>query len=66
MNIFGKPLGEITGDDLKDIVANKERENRSLDFKSEAYKPTPGDKKEFCKDISALANASGGYLILVA
>lgn len=38
-------------------------ESTTLDYKRELKLETTGDKKEFCKDVSAMANTHGGHLI---
>jgi len=62
--MFSKPFDEITIEDIKDLIFNrKERESHHLEYK-EAIGNSDRDKKEFLKDVSGFANASGGYLIL--
>lgn len=61
-----RPLTSITLGDLQQLVTDKVRENRQLDYKDEqpAHPQANNDKKsEFAVDISALANGSGGLLI---
>lgn len=61
-----KPLTSITLGNLQQLVTDKVRENRQLDYKDEqpAHPQANNDKKsEFAVDISALANGSGGLLI---
>lgn len=47
---------------LHDICNNKERETDKLEFKRELPGRSESQKKEFAKDVCAMANAKGGYL----
>lgn len=38
-------------------------ESKTLEFKEELNLSTDGDKKKLLKEVSALANASGGYIV---
>ncbi len=40
------------------------RESRTLEFKREVHLRTIDDKKEFLRDVTALANTDGGYLLI--
>lgn len=52
---------------LESLIQDQVEEGQELDYKASDSLPGPGapDKKkvEFCKDVSAFANASGGILI---
>lgn len=68
--MFDKELKEITLEDIKDIVFNKKiRENEILDYKAMFYNRRHQNldwnkkKQEFIKDVTAFANAKGGYFI---
>ena len=62
--MFTKHVSQLTYSDIDDSVnVRKEREGYHLDFKGEIGKPDKA-KKELAKDISAFANASGGFLII--
>lgn len=62
--MFTKHVSELTYTDIDDLVnIRKEREGYSLDFKVGFGNPDKS-KKELSKDISAFANASGGFLII--
>jgi predicted HTH transcriptional regulator len=39
-------------------------ENETLEFKKQSYGGSDGDRRELCKDVSALANSTGGDIIL--
>lgn len=64
MTIFGKPLHEVTEDDLQALVKNEVGERQSLEFKRDPYLTNDGGKKEMLRDISAMANAYGGEILL--
>ena len=66
MNIFGKPLNQVNEDDLKKLKGNPQfRESQSLDFKEFLEDLNQREKKkEFIKDITAMANSFGGLLIV--
>ncbi|WP_433709654.1 AlbA family DNA-binding domain-containing protein [Nocardia sp. CA-084685] len=62
--LFGAPVDALTRDHLETAVDRQMPEAEDLDFKSDLYGKTPEAKQELAKDVSALANASGGVLIL--
>ena len=62
-----RPISEITDQDLINLINNQE-ENLWIDFKEmhyDGYK-TDGEKykREICKDVTAMANAEGGYILI--
>ena len=62
--MFNKPFNEITIEDIENLVlVRKERENNYLEYK-EKLGHSDRDKREFLKDVSGFANASGGFLII--
>jgi hypothetical protein len=62
--VFNKPLEKVTVEDIQALIEpRKERENQHLEYKSDINNSDDG-KKEFLKDVTGLANAEGGYLIL--
>lgn len=60
----GKPTRDITIGELRQLVEGNVAEDSRLDFKREGYPQTPSGTKELLKDITAFANADGGYIIL--
>jgi len=52
-----------TKDEILSLLGNAS-ETRTLEFKREVHLNTTEDKKEFLRDITALANTDGGYLII--
>lgn len=58
------PLDELTESHLKGLIDNGVAETRDLEFKREPYGGNDESKREFLKDVSALANTAGGDLII--
>jgi hypothetical protein len=62
-----RPISEITEQELKDLIG-KQEENLWIDFKQQDYHRDPTDsekhKREICKDVTAMANAEGGYIFI--
>ncbi|MDE0636302.1 MAG: ATP-binding protein [Candidatus Poribacteria bacterium] len=62
-----KPISEITDEDLTDLIGNQE-ENLWIEFKRKHYEGynTKNEKyrREICKDVTAMANAEGGYILI--
>lgn len=63
MYLFGKNLRDITEEDLQRLVDEKFGETNSREYKREIKLDTKDAKKELCKDVSAMANSDGGYII---
>lgn len=72
MLLNGKTLQDIDEDDLLSLIGTEE--SRTIDFKKTAYQPPPlganvtpeiRDKwrRDLCTDVSAFANANGGWII---
>ncbi len=57
-------LSEIAEFDLQALIENGVREDRTLEFKRDAYGGNDDARAEFLADISALANTLGGDLII--
>ncbi len=53
---IGKP-------DIDALIANAVAEGKAIDYKESLSVGTDGEKKEFLKDISSFANASGGDIL---
>src|SRR5947207_7385913 len=58
--MIAKPIDQIVEDDLQRLIGTAE--SRELEFKERLGK-SDEDVKEFLKDVSAMANATGGDLI---
>lgn len=54
----------ITIEDLKELIAAQVPEGLRIEYKRELYGNSDGDKREFLKDVTALANSHGGHLLL--
>ena len=61
MILDGKQLDEITAEDLRQLLGTQE--SLHLEFK-ESYESNDRGKSEILKDVTALANAEGGYLVV--
>jgi len=64
LGFLEKPLAEITEADFAQRICQRASEHQTLDYKSEAYGRKDSDVWEMLKDISAMANASGGDIVL--
>jgi len=62
--MFAKAFDKISLADLQALVDARIPEGRRLEFKRDHYGRTDEAKREFAADISAMANALGGYLII--
>jgi len=64
MPVSAKPSEELSTEDIERLVENSMQESLSLEFKQEPYERTTPGKKEFLKDVSALANKDGGDIVI--
>jgi len=62
--MFGKAFDDISLDDLQALANARIPEGRRLDYKRDHYGRTDEAKREFAADISAMANAQGGYILI--
>lgn len=58
----GRPLSDLSLDDFISLIDNRILEGQHLEYKREEY--DVNHRHEMLRDITALANAEGGYLIL--
>ena len=62
-----RAISTISEQELKDLIGNQE-ENLWIEFKRQEYRRDPNDnekhKREICKDVTAMANAEGGYIFI--
>lgn len=58
----GRPIAEIQDEELAALVADRVREDQHIEFK--AVFETERHPLDFLKEIAALANGGGGYLIV--
>ncbi|HEX3036671.1 MAG TPA: ATP-binding protein [Thermodesulfobacteriota bacterium] len=63
MWVFNKSFESIGESDIRDLVSRVIAENQNLEYKLE-FGSSDDDKKEMARDISSIANAYGGYLIV--
>ncbi|MCI0842200.1 MAG: ATP-binding protein [Chloroflexi bacterium] len=59
-----KPLSEWEASDLDRLVDGGAREDDRLEFKSEMYGNNDEPTREMLRDVTALANHQGGYLLI--
>jgi hypothetical protein len=63
-NIFQKKLDKIESSDIYNLITIGYKERQSIEYKKEMYGRSDSDKKEMLRDISSMANAYGGYLLI--
>lgn len=63
-NIFFKKFDDISSEDIKHLIDIGYKERQRIEYKREAYGNNDQQKKEMLSDVSSMANASGGYLII--
>ena len=60
----GKSIQDLEESDIQSLKEREVGESRILDYKGEMYSNSDGDKRDLACDITALANSSGGFLII--
>jgi len=60
----GRSLQELTIADFERLVQDRSPESASLEYKVNAYGGGADSIREMLRDIAAIANAEGGYLIM--
>jgi len=60
---FSKPVTALTYEDVESLTSAGEPESPVLDYKGR-LEGADRDKKELAKDVSAMANSSGGYIVI--
>ncbi|MBI2936019.1 MAG: ATP-binding protein, partial [Chloroflexi bacterium] len=53
-----------TDSDLRWLIGNQVQEGIDLEYKQEMYGPADEDKREMLRDIAAMANARGGFILI--
>jgi schlafen family protein len=61
--VIPEPIDQINWTDIEALISNKVRERQTLDYKAVLPGKSDEEKKDFLKDITALANSSGGHLV---
>ena len=64
MSVLYKNVGALTEDDFERLIGAGTAEGTTLEFKRDIYGRSDDDKKEFLKDVSAMANSAGGTLLI--
>ncbi|WP_081598410.1 AlbA family DNA-binding domain-containing protein [Rhizobium tropici] len=62
--MFAREFDDIALSDLQALVEEGIPEGRQLEFKRDHYGRKDEDRREFAADVSAMANAVGGYLVI--
>nr|WP_246623536.1 ATP-binding protein [Sphingomonas colocasiae] len=62
--MFEKTLDDLSAEDFGALVETRIPEGRQLEFKRDHYGRTDEARREFAADVSAFANAQGGYLFV--
>jgi Putative DNA-binding domain len=63
-SLQGKPLEAITEQDLQQMVTQSEQESQTLEYKREPFKRNDEEIREMLRDITSIANAFGGDLLI--
>ena len=61
--MLARQINEITESDLSTLISNKVGESHTLDFKRDTPGHDSAARHEFCADVCAFANTSGGDLL---
>ena len=65
MNHFNdKQIDQISGDDIHDLVVTAIPEDQWLDYRGTPWPRTPSGTFELLHDITSIADAEGGYLVV--
>lgn len=63
--LFSRPFDKLDENDVRDLVeVRKVREHAQLDYKQEPHSHNHDGAVELLADITAMANAQGGYLLI--
>jgi len=64
-SLFSRPFGKLDADDLRDLVeVRKVREYIQLEYKDKLPSHGHTDTVEFLADVTAMANAQGGHILI--
>lgn len=61
---FQKNLIDISEGDIASLITNQVRENQNLEYKETIYGNADEETREMLRDISSLANAQGGHILI--
>ena len=59
-----KPIDSLTEADLRRLANEKVSESETLDYKLEMYSQSDSEKREMLRDVSSMANARGGHILI--
>jgi hypothetical protein len=62
--MFNKPFSELVLSDLESLIAARATEGQNLEFKRKTWGGSDEEVREMLRDISSMANAMGGYIVL--
>jgi hypothetical protein len=62
--VLGAAVDELTADDIQALPGKQVAEAFDLDFKAVLYGNGDSQRRDLCGDVAALANTSGGVIIL--
>jgi hypothetical protein len=62
--IFTKSLEQLTTADLQGLIGDGVHENVALEFKRQMYGGVDAEIREMLRDVSAIANAEGGAIVI--
>jgi len=63
MTLNDKPLDLLEEADIQRLMEDEVPESKVIDYKRRLPGPSDLEKREFLRDVSSFANASGGYLL---
>lgn len=64
MPLFGRPIENITEQDLQRLIDDEVTEGKSIEYKREVTLADKEAKKEFLADVTSFANTGGGHLLI--
>ena len=63
MSLNNKPLDLLGEADIRSLMEDEVPESKVIDYKKRLPGPSVLEKKEFLRDVSSFANATGGHLV---
>ncbi|HEY5029848.1 MAG TPA: ATP-binding protein [Candidatus Angelobacter sp.] len=62
--MFNKPFSELALHDFENLIAARATEGQDLEFKRQTWGGNDEEVREMLRDISSMANAVGGYILV--
>ena len=62
--MFNKSFKDIAGADIQKLITSGASEGNNLEFKRKPWENGDDEVREMLRDVSSMANAFGGYLLL--